>query len=81
MSNNNIKTKTGLIVSDKADKTVTVLVSRQKEHRIYKKKYRISKKFKCHDDKNQYKTGEMVEITECRPVSRDKCFKVLRRIK
>jgi len=73
--------KTGLVVSDKADKTVTVLVGRVKEHPVYKKKFFVSKKIKVHDPENQYKTGDTVEIASTRPLSRDKYFKVVRKIK
>ena len=75
-----IKTKKGMIVSDKMDKTVVVSVARVKTHPIYKKKFTITKKFKADDPENQYKVGEMVEITGCKPISRDKKFKVVRRI-
>ncbi|MEI6498659.1 MAG: 30S ribosomal protein S17 [bacterium] len=75
-----IKTKKGVIVSDKQDKTVVVSIVRVKTHPIYRKKFTVSTKIKAHDEENQYKTGEIVEIVECRPISRDKKFKVLRRI-
>jgi len=80
MANKTMRAKTGLIVSDKTDKTVTVVIARSKEHPIYKKKYSVSKKYQAHDEKNEYKTGELVEIIECRPISRNKNFKVVRKI-
>ena len=80
MSNQSIKTKIGKVVSDKMDKTVTVVIERVKEHPIYKKKFAVSKKYKAHDEKNEYKTDDLVEITQCKPVSRDKKYKVLRKI-
>jgi len=75
------KTKIGTIVSDKMDKTVVVRVDRIKTNPIYKKKYTESKKFKAQDDANEFKTGDVVEISEIRPVSKDKCFKVVRKVK
>jgi len=74
-----IRTKKGVIVSDKMDKTVTVLVSRVKAHPIYKKKFTVSKKYKAHDEKNEYKVGEIVEIATTRPLSRDKKYEVIKR--
>lgn len=66
------RTIIGKVVSDKMDKTVVVLVERVKEHPLYKKKYSASTKFKAHDEKNEAKTGDMVEIEESRPLSADK---------
>lgn len=74
------RTKVGLIVSDKMDKTVVVRVDSVKHHPKYKKTYRVSKKFKAHDENNEYHTGDKVEIEETRPLSKDKTFKVLRKI-
>jgi small subunit ribosomal protein S17 len=71
---------TGKVVSDKMAKTVVVLVERLKEHPKYHKRYRVSKKFKAHDEKGEYKTGDTVVIEECRPLSADKRFKVIKRI-
>ncbi len=72
---------TGLIVSDKMDKTVVVKVDIRKRHAKYKKSYTISKKFKAHDENNEYKTGDRVVIESTRPISKDKKFKVLSKIK
>lgn len=74
------KTKLGVVISDKMDKTVVVRVDRIKADPIYKKKYTISKKFKADDQKNEYKVGDIVEITEIKPMSKEKCFKVLRKV-
>ena len=63
------RTLIGSVVSDKMDKTVVVLVERTKEHPLYKKKYTVSTKFKAHDEKNEVKTGDRVEIEESRPLS------------
>jgi small subunit ribosomal protein S17 len=62
----------GVIVSDKMDKTVVVLVNRYKEHPKYKKRYKVSKKYKVHDEKNEHKIGDKVVIQENRPISKDK---------
>lgn len=80
MNSKIVRTKKGIVVSDKMDKTVVVSVDRVKEHPLYKKKYTISKKYKADDPLNQYKIGDTVEITGVRPISRDKKYKVLRKV-
>lgn len=70
----------GKVVSDKMDKTIVLKVDRFITHPIYKKKYRVSKKFKAHDEENKSKAGEMVEIEECRPFSKEKRWKVIPKI-
>jgi small subunit ribosomal protein S17 len=75
-----IRTLRGTVVSDKMDKTVVVQVSRVKEHPIYRKKYTVTTRFKAHDETNAYKEGDLVEISETRPVSRDKRWKVERKL-
>ena len=72
----NTKTLKGVVVSDKMDKTVVVSVSRFVEHPLYGKFYKISKKYKAHDEDNKYKIGDTVEIVETRPISKDKKYKV-----
>lgn len=67
----------GKVVSDKMDKTVVVLVERVRTHRKYQKKYTVSRRFKVHDPKNQFKTGDEVEFVQCRPLSKDKKWRVL----
>jgi small subunit ribosomal protein S17 len=67
----------GVVVSDKMDKTVVVSVSRFVKHPLYGKFYKVSKKYKAHDEGNIYKTGDKVEIIETRPISKDKHFSVL----
>jgi small subunit ribosomal protein S17 len=67
----------GVVVSDKMDKTVVVSVSRFVKHPLYGKFYKISKKYKAHDEGNIYKKGDKVEIIETRPISKDKKFKVV----
>ena len=70
----------GVIVSDKMDKTVVVKIDRYVEHPKYEKRFTISKKFKAHDEKNEYKEGDVVIIEECRPLSKDKTFKVIEKV-
>jgi small subunit ribosomal protein S17 len=67
----------GVVVSDKADKTVTVLVERRVMDPIYKKFIKRSKKFAAHDETNKFKIGDKVRIRECRPISKTKCWEVL----
>ena len=71
------RTLFGVVVSDKMSKTVVVSVSRFIKHPKYGKFYKVSKKYKAHDEENKYKTGDKVEIMETRPISKDKKFKVL----
>ncbi len=71
------KTMQGIVVSDKMDKTITVLVTSKKKHPIYKKYTKISKKFKAHDEKNEAHIGDTVVIIETRPISKDKHFRLL----
>ena len=67
----------GVVVSDKMDKTIVVSVSRFVKHPLYGKFYKVSKKYKAHDENNKYKIGDQVAIVETKPISRDKKFKVL----
>ena len=67
----------GKVVSDKADKTITVLVERRVMHPVYKKFITRSKKYAAHDEANRCKTGDIVRIRECRPISKSKCWEVL----
>ena len=62
----------GTVVSNKMDKTVVVAVQRLVEHPLYRKKYTVTTKFKAHDEDNRCQIGDLVEITETRPISRDK---------
>ena len=62
----------GLVVSDKLDKTITVLVSRKVMHPVYKKYIKRSKKYSAHDEENKFKTGELVTIQENKPISKTK---------
>jgi len=67
----------GVVVSDKMKKTAVVSVSRLVKHPLYGKFYKISKKYKAHDEENKFKVGDMVEIVEVPPMSKDKKFKVI----
>ncbi|OIP65212.1 MAG: 30S ribosomal protein S17 [Candidatus Yonathbacteria bacterium CG10_big_fil_rev_8_21_14_0_10_43_136] len=71
----------GTVVSDKMMKTVTVLVNRFVKHPKYGKFMNISKKYKAHDEAGAYKEGDKVTIEECRPISKDKSFRVIQREK
>jgi len=71
----------GAVVSNKSDKTIVVSVTRTKLHSKYLKRYIVSKKYKVHDEKNEYKIGDVVSFVECRPISKDKCWRVLGKIK
>lgn len=70
------KTRVGLVVSDKMDKTVVVAVETPKRHPIYKKTIRRVVKYKAHDEKNECKVGDKVRIIETRPLSREKRWRV-----
>lgn len=73
----NRKEKVGVVVSDKMQKTVVVLVERTIRHPLYKKIMRRSKKFKAHDEADRCKAGDKVRIEETRPLSKDKCWRVV----
>lgn len=67
----------GKVVSDKADKTITVLVERRVMHPVYKKFITRSKKYAAHDEENKFKIGDAVKIRECRPISKSKTWEVI----
>ena len=67
----------GVVVSDKADKTVTVLVERRVMHPLYKKIIKRCKRYHAHDEENRHKIGDTVRIVECRPVSKSKTWRVV----
>ncbi|MEK7616260.1 MAG: 30S ribosomal protein S17 [Patescibacteria group bacterium] len=71
------RTLRGVVVSDKMMKTVVVAVTRLKKHPKYLKYYKVTKKFKAHDEEKKYKTGDKVTIQETRPLSKDKRWNVL----
>jgi small subunit ribosomal protein S17 len=70
----------GTVTSDKMDKTVVVRVERLVPHEVYKKYVRRRESFKAHDEKNEFRVGDRVEIVETRPMSRDKRWRVARLI-
>jgi small subunit ribosomal protein S17 len=67
----------GVVLSDKMDKTIVVRVESVKRDPKYKKRYTVAKKYKVHDEANKYKEGDKVEFVECRPLSKDKKWRVL----
>jgi small subunit ribosomal protein S17 len=71
------KTRTGVVVSNKADKTVTVLIERRFAHPLYGKGVARSKKYHAHDENNEYQIGDTVRIVETRPLSKTKRWRVL----
>jgi small subunit ribosomal protein S17 len=71
------KVRTGKVVSDKMNKTVIVSVENLRRHPLYKKVLRHVKKFKAHDEKNECHVGDVVKIAETRPLSKEKCWKVV----
>lgn len=76
MSEKNVRTLQGKVVSDKMDKTVTVLVERKVKHPLYGKVIRRSTKIHAHDEQNQYAVGDVVVIEESRPLSKTKAWVV-----
>ena len=77
MSERNLrKTRVGVVTSDKMDKTIVVAVVRKVKHPLYKKYITRTKKFKDHDEQNQCKIGDMIEIIETRPISKDKYWRL-----
>lgn len=71
------KTLTGIVVSDKMDKTVVVAIEESTQHPIYKKTIKRTKKFKAHDEENTCTIGDKVKIMETRPLSKDKRWRVI----
>lgn len=70
----------GIIVSDKMSKTAVVRVEKLKEHPKYKRRYKIHKKYKAHYEEGEYKVGDTVIIEECRPISKEKRWRVVTRV-
>ena len=71
------KILSGIVVSDKPNKTITVLVERKYQHPVLKKIVKVKKKYNAHDENNKFKNGDNVLIVECRPFSKNKKFKVV----
>lgn len=72
------KTLTGIVTSDVRDKTITVTVTSRETHPIYRKQFTVSHKVQAHDPKNEAKKGDLVTISEVRPISRTKSFALVR---
>lgn len=73
----NRKVRIGKVTSDKMEKTITVSVETVKQHPLYKKTIKTSKKYKAHDENNDAKTGDIVKIMETRPLSKDKRWRLV----
>jgi len=73
-----LRTVTGRVISDKMDKTVTVLVERRVPHPLYKKYVRRSTKLHAHDERNECREGDLVEVAPCRPISKTKAWRLVR---
>ncbi len=69
---------TGIVTSDKTDKTIVITTASRRTHPVYKKQYTVTDKFMAHDEKNEAKVGDKVIIAECRPVSANKRFKLVK---
>ena len=77
MERNSRRVLTGIVTSDKAEKTITVMVERYKKHRLYGKRVKQSTKFIAHDEQNEAKIGDTVKIMETRPLSKTKRFRLV----
>ena len=75
------KVLTGVVVSDKPNKTITVLIERKYSHPVLKKVIKVKKKYNAHDEENKYKTGDKVTIVESKPFSKNKKFQVMENLK
>lgn len=75
---NRRKTRTGVVSSDKMEKTVVVTIANLVRHPMYGRILKRDKKLKAHDETNDARIGDTVEIMECRPLSKDKCWRVVR---
>jgi len=78
-SSSNKRRFIGVVVSDKMSKTRVIEITRFKKHPRYLKYYRITKRFKAHDEENQYKVGDRVVIEETRPLSKEKRWRIVSR--
>ena len=75
------KILTGIVVSDKPNKTITVMVERKFSHPVFKKVIKVRKKYNAHDENNKFKTGDKVSIIESKPFSKNKKFQVMENVK
>ncbi len=78
LERNNRHEYMGTVISDKMDKTITVAVVYNKRHPLYGKVYKITKKVKAHDENNECKIGDVVEIMATRPLSKDKHYRLVK---
>ena len=74
-----VKLRNGVVVSNSMDKSIVVLIETKYKHPLYKKTVKRSKKFIVHDENNECQIGDRVEITECRPLSKRKCHRIVKR--
>tara|TARA_B100000686_G_scaffold269092_1_gene284864 strand:+ start:106 stop:345 length:240 start_codon:yes stop_codon:yes gene_type:complete len=74
-----LKLQSGIVVSSNMDKSIVVKIERKIKHPIYKKTIKRSKKYIAHDEKNECKIGDLVQIAECRPLSKKKRFRLYKR--
>ncbi|HBC32681.1 MAG TPA: 30S ribosomal protein S17 [Clostridiales bacterium] len=77
MERGNRKVRIGKVVSDKMDKTIVVATEKLVAHPLYKKRIKMTKKFKAHDEENRCAIGDTVKIMETRPLSKEKCWRVV----
>jgi small subunit ribosomal protein S17 len=75
------KVLSGIVVSDKPNKTITVVVERKYSHPVLKKVIKVRKKYNAHDENNKFKNGDKVSIIECKPFSKNKKFQVIEETK
>ena len=75
------KILTGVVISDKPNKTITVMVERKYSHPVLKKVVKVRKKYNVHDEKNKFKNGDKVSIIESKPFSKNKKFQVMENLK
>ena len=75
------KILTGVVISDKTNKTITVMVERKYSHPLLKKVIKVRKKYNAHDENNKFKTGDKVSIIESKPFSKNKKFEVMGSVK
>lgn len=75
---NNRMTRIGKVVSDKMDKTIVVAIERKVQHQLYHKGVKKTVRFKAHDENNESNIGDVVEVMQTRPLSKDKCWRLVK---
>lgn len=78
---NNRRTYTGVVVNDSTDKTISVRIETYKAHKLYSKRFKYTKKFATHDEKNEAKVGDIVKIISTKPYSKTKNFRLVEIVK